>query len=134
MIPREINKAIEKEYETRRRAAERLAQERTEELYAKLPETRAIDRRINSLGILIGYAAMKRRRPRESRRIFRSAVFLWDRNNSMQKSEGCRNRKKRFYRNPDIPAIIRKVYIVVNDAAIRVRFLSTEGIKTVPAG
>ena len=111
MIPREINKAIEKEYETRRRAAERLAQERTEELYAKLPETRAIDRRI-----------------------FRSAVFLWDRNNSMQKSEGCRNRKKRFYRNPDIPAIIRKVYIVVNDAAIRVRFLSTEGIKTVPAG
>lgn len=38
MILQEINKEIEKEYEMRRRAADRLSQERREEIYKQIPE------------------------------------------------------------------------------------------------
>ena len=60
MILQNINKAIDTEYEEKKRAAEHLAATRKEEIYHKFPEICQIDRVINTLGILIGYAAMRR--------------------------------------------------------------------------
>ena len=63
MILQEINRTIQQEYESRRQRADRLRLARTEEIYARFPAVQELDKTINTLGILIGYCAMKRRPP-----------------------------------------------------------------------
>lgn len=104
MILQEINKEIEKEYETRRRAADRLSQERREEIYKQIPEICVIDRTINTLGILIGYSAMKRRPPVPIAKDLPETYFLMGAEQLNTEIEILQEKKKDILQRSGYPA------------------------------
>lgn len=63
MILQDLYKQIETEYALKQQNAKHLCALRQEEIYRKIPQMKELDSTINTLGVLIGYAAMKRRPP-----------------------------------------------------------------------
>ena len=104
MILQDINKQIEKEYEARRNTAKHIIEERKKEVYVMFPEIAAIDEAINSLGILIGYAAMKRRPPKHILKGISESYLDFDAVSLNNEIKKLNEKKRALLQNAGYPA------------------------------